>query len=189
MEEDKLVLVAEFGRAVGLRGELRLKSHTADPEAVADYNPLTGSNGQAYTIEAARPVPGTTDMLIVRVRGVTRRDQAEALNRVTLSVPRSRLPAPEDEDEFLQADLIGLAVVGTDGAALGTIVSVQNFGAGDILEIRPPRGPTALVPFRDPFVPEVDIAAGRVILSDAGLLAPSEPGPPSGRGRSPRDRS
>ncbi len=182
MTGDKLVLVAEFGRAVGLRGELRLKSYTADPEAVADYGPLLAPDGRSFVIEAARPVPGNPDMLVVRVRGVGRRDQAEALNRVTLCVPRSRLPAPE-EDEYLQADLVGLAVTGPDGTVLGSVVSVLNFGAGDILEIRPQRGPTALVPFRDPFVPEVDIKGGRIVISGPDLLAPADDEP---NGRGPR---
>ena len=70
---------------------------------------------------------------------------------------------PEDEDEFYLADLIGLAVVGRDGQAMGTVRTVQNFGAGDLLEIAPPEGESFYLPFTREAVPEVDIAAGRIL--------------------------
>ncbi len=183
MASPKLIVVGEFGRAVGLKGDVRLKSFTAEPEAIADYNPLLAADGREIVIERVRAAPGTADMLVARVKGVTNRDAAEALNRVTVSVPRERLPEPEDDDEYLQADLVGLSVRGPDGATLGEVVSVANYGGGDLLEVRPLKGPTALVPFRDPFVPVVDIAGGFVVLSEPGLLDP--PTPPAARRRVP----
>jgi 16S rRNA processing protein RimM len=82
-----------------------------------------------------------------QVRGVDDRNAAEALNGTDLFVPRDRLPAAEDEDEFYHADLIGLSAEAEDGTPLGTVVAIHNFGAGDILDIAPPRGPSLLVPF------------------------------------------
>ena len=81
-----------------------------------------------------------------------------------LFVPRERLPPPA-ADEFYHADLIGLAAVTADGAEVGTVVAVHNFGAGDILELRPPAGGTTIMlPFTDAFVPRIDIAGGRIVV-------------------------
>ncbi|HZB36894.1 MAG TPA: ribosome maturation factor RimM [Beijerinckiaceae bacterium] len=160
-----LVLIGEFGRAHGLRGEVRLKSYTAEPAAIASYAPLLAEDGRAFTLESVRPAGGSSpDMLIARVKGIATREAAEALNRVRLHAPRDRLSPPEAEDEFLAADLIGLAAESTAGAQLGTIVAVPNYGGGDLLEIAPPRGPSALLPFTKAFVPTVDLAGGRVVV-------------------------
>src|SRR4051794_15101174 len=160
-----LVLLGEFGRAHGLKGEVRLKSFTADPLAIASYGPLIADAGRTITLKAVRPAPGgVPDLLIAQVDGVTSREGAEALNRVRLHLGRDKLPPPE-EDEFLLADLIGLAVQNAAGLNLGTIVAVPNYGGGDLLEIKPARGgPTALLPFTLAFVPEIDIAGRRVVV-------------------------
>ncbi len=164
---DDLVLVGEFGRAHGLKGEVRLKSHTGDPQAIAAYKPLTGSDGRTYSLKNVRQAPGgAPDLLIAVVDGVTTREGSEALNRVQLHVERDRLPPPDEDDEFLLADLIGLAVQNAAGDAIGTIVAVPNYGGGDLLEIAPARkGPTALLPFTKAFVPVVDIAGKRVVAT------------------------
>jgi 16S rRNA processing protein RimM len=166
------IVVARIGAAHGIRGEVRLKSFTGDPLAVRGYGPLEAEDGRAFAITAARPAAGTSsDMLVVSLRGISSRNEAEALNGLELSVPRERLPKA-DEDEFYHADLIGLDAVGTDGATLGTVIAVQNFGAGDLLEIAPPRGPTILVPFTRTAVPEIDIAGKRLVVDPPpGLLS------------------
>lgn len=172
-----LVLLGEFGRPHGLNGEIRLKSYTGDPLAIAGYGPLRASDGRSLELVDARPAPGAaTDILLCRVKGVADRTGAEALNRVTLAVARERLGAPE-EDEFFLADLIGLAVVDADGAQLGSIVAVPNYGGGDLLEIRSAKGgPTALLPFTKAFVPSLDIANGRVavVLPEDFFAPPGE---------------
>ena len=170
-----LVLLGEFGRPHGLRGEVRLKSHTGDPLAIAGYNPLAASDGRSIEILDARPAPGAApDLLVVRVKGVSDRTGAEALNRLTLSVPRTRLAEPEDEDEFLTADLIGLEVIDTAGQLVGTILAVPNYGGGDLLEIRPALGgPTALLPFTKAFVPSLDLRNRRAVIDPPeDLFAP-----------------
>jgi 16S rRNA processing protein RimM len=109
-------------------------------------------------------------MLVVRFKGIVDRNQAEVLNGIELGVSRDRLPAAGPE-EFYYADLIGLSASTTAGESLGTIIAVQNYGAGDLLEIAPPRGETLLVPFTHAAVPEVDLAAGRVLVDPPeGLL-------------------
>ncbi len=160
-----MVGVAQVGAAHGIKGEVRLKSFTADPAAVADYSPLVAKDGRAFEIVSARPAAGSSspDMLIVRVKGVADRNAAEALNRLELSVPFERLPPP-DEGEYFYADLIGLDAVSPEGNPIGTVIAVQNYGAGDLLAIAPPSGPSFLVPFSDAHVPTVDVAGGRVVV-------------------------
>ena len=102
----------------------------------------------------------TPKALIARIKGVTTREEAEALNGTKLYVPRSRLPE-RDEEEWYHAELIGLAAVDAQGEPIGTVVAVQNFGAGDLIEISPAAGgESLLVPFTRDTVPEVDVEAG-----------------------------
>src|SRR5262245_17010522 len=101
--------------------------------AVRDYGPLETEDGtRTFTIEALRPAK---DFLVARFKGVSDRNAAETLCHIELYVARDRLPPPDD-DEFYHSDLIGLAVVDTQGGALGSVVAVHNFGAGDLIEIR-----------------------------------------------------
>ncbi len=156
------ILVGIFGAPHGVRGEVRLKSFTGDPMAIADYPRVTDESGaRSFKIVAARPVKD--DMLIVRVEGVGDRTAAEKLTHVSLSIAREDLP-PADEDEFYHADLLGLRAETRDGTLLGNIAAVLNFGAGDILDIRPDIGENLLLPFTKKVVPIVDLAAGRVII-------------------------
>jgi 16S rRNA processing protein RimM len=157
------VCVAQIGGAHGIRGEVKLKSFTADPMAVKDYGPLTSEDGSAsFEIEALRPAKGH---LVARFRGVSDRDAAERLVHLRLFVPRERLPPPA-ADEFYHVDLIGLMAVTPDGTDIGTVAAVHDFGAGDILELQPRSGGTTImVPFTEAFVPKVDLAAGRLTVA------------------------
>jgi 16S rRNA processing protein RimM len=152
------VLVGDIGRPQGLQGEVRIRSFTAEPGAIADYGPLEDEAGtRLFEFESLRV---TAKALTARLKGVESRDQAEALTGTKLYVPRSRLPERE-EDEWYHSDLIGLAAQGADGAAIGTVIAVHNFGAGDLLEIRPAgEGATVLMPFTRETVPEVDVEGG-----------------------------
>ena len=165
MSETRLIRLAEFGRAQGLGGEVRLKSYTADPLAVARYGTLQAGDGRAIVLTAARTAPGGgADMLVVRVEGVGTREAAERLNRVALFVPRERL-APPEEDEFYLADLVGLRAEGPDGFA-GQVVAVPDYGGGELLEIAPEGGRrTLLLPFTRAYVPEIDIVGGRIAIT------------------------
>jgi 16S rRNA processing protein RimM len=157
------ICVAQIGGAHGIRGEVKLKSFTADPMAVRGYGPLQSEDGTvSVEIEALRPAKGH---LVARLRGVADRNAAERLANLRLFVPRERLPPPA-ADEFYHADLIGLRAVTADGTEIGTVVAMHDFGAGDILELRPPAGGTTIMlPFTDAFVPSIDIAGGRIVVA------------------------
>jgi 16S rRNA processing protein RimM len=157
------ICVAKIGAPHGVRGEVKLWSFTTDPLAVRDYGALESEDGTTrFTIEAIRPAKGH---LVARLSGVGDRDAAAKLTNMELYVPRERLPATA-RDEFYHADLIGLTAVDTSGTALGTVVAVHNFGAGDIIELQPAvgRSATVMIPFTEIAVPEVDVAAGRVVV-------------------------
>ncbi|WP_292527880.1 ribosome maturation factor RimM [Methylocystis sp.] len=159
-----LVLLGRFGAPHGVRGEVRLQSFTADPLAIATYDSLTDKNG-ARNFKLLSVRPQGKDMFVAKVEGVDDRAGAEALNGVEIYLPRERLPAPE-EDEFYIADLIGLRAETREGAEIGMIVAVRNFGAGDILEIAPGHGGEMLMlPFTKAVVPTVDLSTGRVVIA------------------------
>lgn len=156
------ICVARIGAAHGLRGEVRLNSFTADPMAVAQYGVLSDADGRrSFEIESCRPGNG---VLIARFKGIADRTAAERLCNVDLYVPRDRLPAPEP-GEFYHADLIGLSAVDRDGAKVGTVVAIHDFGAGDLLEIAPAAGgPTLMLPFTNTVVPTIDIVGGHLVV-------------------------
>lgn len=169
MPDDGRVLIARIGAPHGVRGEVRLIAFGDDPFALEDYGPLETKDGRAFEILGLKLV---AEKLIARLKGVTDRTAAEALTNLDLFVARDRLPPPEDDDTFYHADLIGLAAVLPDGAPLGTVIAIPNFGAGDLVEIAPVRGPTLLVPFTRAVVPEIDLAGRRIVVAPpAGLLA------------------
>jgi 16S rRNA processing protein RimM len=159
---DKAIVLAQIGAPHGVKGEVRLRAFTADPEALAAYGPLRAADGRCFTIERLRPAGAG---MVAKLAGVDDRAAAEALNGMELTVERARLPAPAESNEFYHADLIGLEAVRPDGGPLGTVTAMHNFGAGDIVEIAPSGGGAPLlVPFTKETVPEVDIAAGRVVI-------------------------
>jgi 16S rRNA processing protein RimM len=160
---EQRVCVARLGAAHGVRGEVKLWSFTADPGAVAGYGPFETADGRVVEIEALRPAK---EFFVARLKGVADRTAAEALRNAELFVPRERLPAPEDSDEFYHTDLIGLAVVDASGVALGSVVALHNFGAGDIIEVRRAESrDTVMLPFTQAAVPEIDVAGGRVVVA------------------------
>ncbi len=171
-----LVVMGVITNAHGIRGEVKIKSFTEVPEDIAAYGPLLLDNGpRTVEIVQVRPARG---VLIARLRGVTDRNAAERLKGCKLKLPRERLPDPEDEDEFYHADLIGLKAETAAGEAVGTVVAVQNFGASDLLEIRPATGgATFFLAFTRANVPVVDIAGGRVVVNlpveEAEVAGPS----------------
>ena len=161
------ILLGHIAGAHGIRGEVLIKTYTEAPENVGAYGPLSDEGGtRTFNLKSAR---ATSKGVVARLQGVDDRNAAEALKGIALYIERERLPAAAD-GEFYHADLIGLAAVDGDGTPLGEIVAVQNYGAGDLLEIRlAGASKTELVPFTDAAVPEVDIAARRVVV-----ILPSE---------------
>ncbi|WP_338693634.1 ribosome maturation factor RimM [Bradyrhizobium sp. 26S5] len=155
------VCVARIGAAHGVRGAVRLWTFTEDPLAVKDYGPLMTKDGtRQFEVTHAREAK---DHLVVTLKGVASRDDAERLNGLELYIPRDRLPETDD-GEYYHTDLIGLAAVTTSEQPLGKVIAIHNFGAGDIIEIAPPQGATMLLPFTNAVVPSVDLAGGRVVI-------------------------
>ena len=158
-EPAKHTCVGAIAGGFGVQGEVRLKSFCADPAAIADYGPLVSEDGRSFGVRLTHPIPGA---FAARLTGVATREQAEALKGTRLYAPRDRLPALGDE-EYYHADLIGLAVFDTGGAAVGTVRAVLDHGAGDILEVARPGAPDLLLPFTRAAVPTVDLAARRIV--------------------------
>ncbi len=126
-----------------------------DRRVTARSKPRTAASSRSK--RCGRP----KDHFVARLSGVADRNAAARLANIKLYVPRDRLPEPEEPDEFYHADLIGLDVVDRAGQRRGTVVAVHNFGAGDLIEVRPDAGgKTELVPFDETNVPVVDVAAG-----------------------------
>lgn len=164
-----LVCVGAIAGAFGVHGEVRLKSFTAEPEAIADYAPLTTEDGaRRFDVEITREIK---QGFAARLSGVLTKEQADALRGTRLYAPRDRLPSLPD-DEYYHADLIGLAVVDTGGAEIGTVRAVHNHGATDLLElILTGQGKTVLLPFTRAAVPTVDLTAGKIVADPPeGLL-------------------
>ena len=155
------VCVARIGAAHGVRGAVKLWTFTEDPLAVQNYGPLLTKDGaRQFEIANLRPAK---DHLVATFKGIATRNDAEKLNGIELYVPRERLPAADD-GEYYHADLIGLAAINSANQPLGRVIAIHNFGAGDIIEIAPPKGATLLLPFTNAVVPTVDIEGGRVLI-------------------------
>jgi 16S rRNA processing protein RimM len=165
---DERLCLGVIGAPRGVRGELRVKSYAADPAALAGYGPLTDESGRrAFRLTV---IESKGDMLVARIAGVADRDAAEALKGVRLYVARAALP-PAGAGEYYEADLIGLSAETKNGAALGTVTAVEDFGAGPLLEIGLGDGRSVLVPFTEAVVPVVDVGAGRLVVdAPPGLL-------------------
>lgn len=171
MSDDKICVAAIAG-AFGVRGEVRLKSFTAEPEAMADYGPLSTEDGTAtYSVTLTRPVKGG---FAARLTGVATKEQADDLKGTRLYTDRDALPNLPD-DEYYHADLIGLDVFDTGGVKLGAVRAVHDYGAGDMLEVfGPGLKTTVLIPFTNACVPTVDLAGGRVVADPPEGLFPDE---------------
>ncbi|TIO06624.1 ribosome maturation factor RimM [Mesorhizobium sp.] len=187
------VQMAVIGAAHGIKGELRVKTFTGDPLALADYGPLYARDGRAFQIVDIRPA---NTVVVVRFKGISDRNAAEALAGTELFVDRSMLPDDGEEDEFYHADLVGLAVRDDTGADIGKVVAVHNFGGGDILDVTLGERKGVLIPFTQAAVPDVSIVEGflRIDPAAAGLIddedseAPGRDGfDPKGRPRGPKD--
>ncbi len=150
---DTKILLAQIGAPHGIKGEVRVKPF-GEPEMLDQYGKLETSDGQKLKIKRMRP---QKNMMVVKFEGVNTREEAEALNRVELFIDRAKLPEPEEDDEFYIEDLIGMDVLDESGEKLGSIIAVPNFGAGDMLEIKPTSSSsTYFLPFTKEVVPTLN---------------------------------
>ena len=161
MTKSDLILVAQVSSAVGLQGEFKLLSFMDDPFSVLEYSPLLDDKGQpALVVTKAREHKGG---LVVRAEGVPDRTAADKIMGLKLFVDRAELPEP-DEDEYYITDLIGMKIVDTAGVEVGKVANVDNFGAGDLLDIRPLEGASFYVLFSLENVPEVRLAERTIVV-------------------------
>jgi len=156
-----LICVGAIAGSFGVHGEVRLKSFTAEPTAIADYAPLTTEDGKdSYSITLTRPIKNG---FAARLGGVKTKEDADALKGVKLYAKREKLPSLPD-DEYYYSDLIGLEVFDTGGAYLGHVKAVMNHGAADLLELQAKgQENTILLPFTRDVVPTVDLHGGRIV--------------------------
>ena len=153
------ILLGVIGRPHGVRGLVHVHSYTAEPADLAGYGALSDDTGRSWTLRWLRD--GVAELRDASGQTVVDRTAAEALTNVKLFIDRERLPTPE-EDEFYLSDLVGLDAVAADGSTLGTIQTVHDYGAGTSLEISGAR--PVIVPFTKACVPEIDLAARRVVI-------------------------
>jgi len=159
----ELICIGAIAGAFGVKGEVRLKSYTANPIDIINYAPVRTQDGsREFEIVLTGQVKKG---LTARMTGIITKEDADALKGTELFVPKSRLPQLPD-DEYYYSDLVGMTIQDTGGAALGTVRSVQNHGASDLLEIAlSDASATVLLPFTKQCVPTVDMAK-RVIVAD-----------------------
>lgn len=157
-----MIVIGAVASAHGVRGQFKVKPFTDTPEDVAAYGPVCLEDGRRIKLK----IKGRTkQLLICSADEITDRGAAEALKGQTLSVDRSALPVAAS-DELYHADLIGLAVADDTGQPLGQVAGLHNFGAGEILEVRlAGQSQTELYPFYPPFLHDVDLDAGQIVLA------------------------
>lgn len=161
MEKTELILVGRVSGAFGVKGDVRIHTFTAEPEALLDYRDLKREDGSTgLTLTSGRP--DQKGGIVARAKEIETREQAEALRGLKLFIPRDVLPEPE-EDEFYVADLVGLDVETPEGEVLGVVKSVHDFGAGDLIEVQPPQGASWWLPFTKEAVPDVRLTDRKVI--------------------------
>jgi len=165
------ILLGVVAAPHGVRGQVRIRSFTEDPMAIATYGPLSDETGRKmYRVEALSAVKGA---VLARIEGVADRTAAEALRGLRLYVERSALPATA-EREWYEADLIGLSAVGRDGRDWGKVLAFHDFGAGLTMEISGGEASRSslMLPFTDEAVPEIDVDGGKVLVDPpAGVLS------------------
>ena len=162
-ETRERVCLGAITGAHGVNGEVRIKVFAENAEDIASYGPLEGEDGKArFTIVRSRT---SSSGVVAKLKGVNDRAAAGLLKGERLYVARDALPETEDE-EWYHADLIGLDVETPDGDRIGTVEAIFDFGAGDLIEVRPDGGGnTLLIPFTTEQVPTVDVNGGRIVAS------------------------
>ena len=164
---DKLC-VGIITKAHGIKGHVCVHSYCDNPSDIFDYQPLMNANGnQQFKLKSVGTV---REMFIAAVNDVTDRNIAETFANTELYINRDQLPDMAEDDTFYVSDLVGLSVVSETSAVLGKIVSVENFGAGDILECKSDDYKVFMVPFTDDAIVTVDLENNRVVISNMAEL-------------------
>ena len=164
-----LVVVGVILGAHGVRGDVRVKSFTAEPDALFEYAPFLSETGQVL-IDPLRARP-TKDHYIVSPANPLQKEEWDSLKGTKIYVRRDVLPETEDDEYYIE-DLVGLDVYGGGDAPIGRVKAVLNHGASDLIEVQPtPRGKPVLVPFTLEDVPVVDLSSRRIVVATFEIWA------------------
>lgn len=162
MAAAKRILVGKIAAAHGVKGLVKIQFYGGDESCLENCGSLfTSETGDECVTLRLKHRAGTA--LVAEMGGIADRNEAEKKRGTELWVERDKLPAPA-AGEYYHADLIGLSVVDETGAALGTVTAIDNFGAGDLLEIKPETGESFYLPLAGDFVLDVDIQNSRIIV-------------------------
>jgi 16S rRNA processing protein RimM len=156
------LLVAQISAVHGVRGLIKLACFCDDPALIDGVELYTAETGDKTVTVHIHHFHKTH--FLAEAEGITDRTAAEKLRGTKLYLPRANLPTIKDDKTFYHVDLIGLAVIDTNGNDCGRVLNVANFGAGDLIEVKPPTGSSYYLPFDDTHVPHVDIAAGKITV-------------------------
>ncbi len=164
MTETKKLHIADIRTAHGIRGLLKVAIHLESPKDIENYNPVQGSDGKKYTLILKNAIKGEW---LAEVNGISDRNQAELLRGIKLFIDRDQLPATEGDEIYLE-DLVGCEAINAEGHKIGDIISVDNFGASDLIEIKPIDGSkTYYLPITEPYVQDIDIEQKIVVVEPA----------------------
>ncbi len=162
MKKEK-VCIAQIMTAHGIRGLVKLRCFLEDPADLESYNPLETEDGGTLSLTLKNPIKGDW---LAEVSGISDRTAAEKLRHVLLYTDRNRLPEP-DEGEVYVEDLIGCQTITANGEPVGEIIAVENFGASDLIEIRPLSGKSFYLPMIEPYVSKIDLESRSVTVDPA----------------------
>lgn len=161
------VCVGRISGVRGIKGEVRIKSFTEDPADLTAYGPLHFEDGSVVTLKNVQVLKGE---VVARLGGIDSRDKAEALKGTELFAARDKFPEP-DEGEFYYDQLVGLQVRNKEGQAIGEVIGMQDYGAGDVVEVKiEGQKQTLLLPFTADCVPVVEIGQGYVVVEPPGVI-------------------
>jgi len=166
-EAPQWVALAVLTQPHGVSGRIKVKSFTTPADDFANHKNLTDESGKPYKI---RLTGHTQGLAIIEIEGITRREHAELLRGKKLGVARTEMPKLTRENQYYTDDLIGMEVVNDEGTAFGTVTTVANYGAGDILDIRKPTGKNEMYAFTHANFPVVDISARRITICPPEVL-------------------
>ena len=168
MADSRLIPLGVIATPHGIRGQVKIRSFTANPEDITAYGPLSGKTGRVFHISIEG---GAKDAFIASIEGVVTREEAEALRNTELYVPRSALPKPK-KNEYYHEDLRGLKLITPGGEPYGTIAFVHNFGAGDLIAVTLPSGEEELIAFNNTTFPEIDVEKGVATIVPPEVIKP-----------------
>lgn len=161
------ICVGQFAGAHGVRGLVKLRSFTEDPESIFAYKPLSDENG-ARVFKLTRK-SAAKEFFIIAVEGIGSKEEADQLRGDKIYISRDLLPKLK-KGEYFEGDLVGLHAFDKDGKNYGKVMGVFDYGAGVFLEIGTSKKDSFMLPFRDAFVPEVDLKAEKLLIVLAGNL-------------------